>query len=239
MNRDNFQPSGFFLMDKGPGISSARAIAQLKHSLGIRKIGHAGTLDPPATGLLVCLVNDATRLARQIEGGDKIYSGSILFGVSTSTDDSTGEVLARSEAIPSFKEIEEAATRFVGEIEQIPPSVSAVKKDGERAYKIARRGEAVELKPRKVVIHSLKLKPLSANEVAFEIHCTKGTYIRAIARDLGKIFGCGACSSSLRRDGSAPFSVNDAKTVDQLSWGDLIEASPHDPKYREAVTCRP
>lgn len=212
--------TGILLLDKPSGISSAQAIARVKRVLGAKKIGHAGTLDPMATGLLVCLLGSATRLASFAEKGLKTYSGEILFGVVTDSDDVTGAVLTTSPSRPDFGSIESAIGQFVGTIEQVPPQISAVKVDGERAYRLARAGEEVALRARTCTISNLECWPAQDErgvKVGFRLTCTSGTYIRSLARDLGAALGCGGCLASLRREASFPFRVSDAVTLDELS----------------------
>ena len=215
--------SGIWLIDKPAGISSAGALAALKRRLRPARIGHAGTLDPMATGLLVVLVNGATRLAHYAESGDKTYAGTIDLGAATATDDVWGEVIASSGKIPPFAEVEAAGAGFLGEILQVPPAVSAVKVEGQRAYRLARRGQPAVLTPRAVRVHSLRLAPVSARRVFFRMVCSKGTYVRSIARDLGQVLGCGACLSALRREASAPFDIRQAGPPDQTGWEDLLD----------------
>lgn len=215
--------SGIFLIDKSEGLSSAAELSRVKRKLGLKKVGHAGTLDPMATGLLVCLCNSATRLASYAEKGRKIYSGTIKFGLTTSSDDKNGVVLTQSDQIPGFKQIVEQSKTLLGEIEQMPPDISAKKIDGERAYKISRRGEKPKLTAKKVFIHAFDLREHSKDEVAFRVECTSGTYIRAIARDLGALLGCGGTLYSLRREYSAPFNVQDAKKFEDISEEHFID----------------
>ena len=223
---------GIILIDKQAGISSAKAIHQVKVKLNIKKIGHGGTLDPGATGLLICLINGATRLASFVEHGKKTYTGLIKLGVTTSTDDIHGEILTESSEIPNFESVEAASKSFSGQIKQIPPAVSAVKIDGERAYKKARRGEDVKIKPRDVEVFELILKPTESRDlIEYSITCSRGTYIRSIARDLGQALGCGGCIESLRRTESYPYSVSQATRTEDLSlenitaWDSLFPSS--------------
>lgn len=220
----NHRSAGILLVDKPQGITSARAIARVKAAAPwIKKIGHAGTLDPMATGLLVCLVNSATRLASYAEQGRKIYSGRIRFGVCSDTDDIDGNVDLSGEEVPGFAEIEAAACAFKGVIKQVPPAVSAIKVNGVRSYKRARQGEEVVLQPREVSIYSFDLNPIAADEVEFMIECSKGTYIRSIARDLGAALGCGGLLAALRREASWPFHVDTAVSIEELSLQDLLD----------------
>lgn len=214
--------NGIFLIDKAQGFSSATEISKLKKKLKLNKVGHAGTLDPMATGLLVCLFNSATRLASFAEKGRKIYSGTIRLGTTTSTDDIDGDVLSTSEVIPDYPAVLAAKEKFIGEIEQMPPDISARRIGGVRAYKIARRGDKPELEARKVFIQSFETEAISASEIKFTVECNSGTYIRSIARDLGEALGCGACLSSLRREYSSPFSVQNAKQIEDISFEDNI-----------------
>lgn len=213
--------NGIFLVDKPSGISSARVVSIIKKKFNIKKVGHAGTLDPMATGLLVVLVGRSTRLARFAEGGPKKYSGRMRLGIRSDSDDITGKLSSATEPIPDFDVIERAVQNFMGQISQRPPTVSAVKVAGKRAYKLARAGIATELKERQIEIFEYKISQHSAGEIRFFIECSKGTYIRSLARDLGELLGCGACLSSLRREASLPFSVTEAKAPDDLTLLDL------------------
>jgi len=219
-----YQEPGIILLDKQTGVSSAKALAAVKRQLNLKKAGHAGTLDPLATGLLVCLLNSATRLAAYAESGEKVYSGTMDLGISTDTDDQEGKVLARSTEIPDFKLIKNAvAEKFVGELQQVPPQVSAVKVEGTRAYKLVRQGLSPKLEEKRIFVKTFSVNQLSEVRISFSVRCSKGTYIRALARDLGEEFGCGACLSSLRREESFPFNVKDAKTLEELRTGDILD----------------
>lgn len=214
--------SGIILLDKAEGISSAGAISEVKRKLRLRKIGHAGTLDPFATGLLVCLVGHATRLASFAASGEKVYTGIIRLGETTTTDDVTGEVTSRSDAIPPIEEIRSAVLGFVGSIMQIPPSISALHVDGVRAYeRVRERGEEVDLKARSVHVESFEISEVDSRRISFTVTCGTGTYIRSLARDLGSILGCGGTLESLRREASFPFSISNAKRIEDLSLDDI------------------
>jgi tRNA pseudouridine55 synthase len=215
--------SGILLIDKPSGMSSAAVVGKIKRKFKFSKIGHAGTLDPLATGLLVCLVNSATRLASFAEKGQKVYSGTIRLGLVTTTDDIEGEIVKESTEIPSFEKIVELSSKFIGEIEQVPPQVSAIKVDGERAYKLVRQGKELSLGARKVFVENIELSASNnQNEVKFLITCSSGTYIRSIARDLGAMLGCGACISSLRREFSAPYSIQNAVELESVTLDNLL-----------------
>lgn len=224
--------SGILLIDKPRAISSAGVLNQIKRQLGRIKIGHTGTLDPQATGLMVCLTGGATTLAQFFAENIKVYSGEIVLGVETSTDDLEGEVLAQKEVTASEEDIRSASRQFVGEITQVPPRVSAVKVDGERAYKLARQGEEFELKSRSVTVYSFEIRNIKEGKIVFEISCSSGTYIRSIARDIGKLLGCGGALGPLRRIGVGPFNVSqaiipDAVTMEQIRpWWELFPNVP-------------
>jgi tRNA pseudouridine55 synthase len=175
-----------------------------------------------ATGLLICLVGEATRLARFLDGDKKTYSGKIKLGLTTDSDDITGKELSSSKAIPDFSEILQATSNFIGDINQVPPAVSAVKVDGERSYDLAREGRAVELKPRPVKIHEFTIEQVGADTLGFRVVCSRGTYIRSLARDLGALLGCGGCLKTLRRDGVAPFTTQQAVTLESVEVSDIL-----------------
>lgn len=214
--------SGVLLVDKPSGLSSARVVSIVKKRLGAKKLGHAGTLDPLATGLLVLLVNSATKLSDRLMGGDKVYSGVIRFGVRTTTDDIDGEVLETQKVRLDKQQLADLIVRFIGEIDQMPPSVSALKVAGVRAYKLAREGKKVDLKPRKVRIDDFWWEMLDNERIRFRLSCSKGTYIRSIARDLGVQTGFGAVIEELRREVSLPFEVSDAVSLEEVCWENLI-----------------
>jgi len=224
--------TGVLLIDKPRAISSAGILNQIKRRLGRIKIGHTGTLDPQATGLMVCLTGGATTLAQFFAENTKVYSGEIVLGVETSTDDLEGEVLAQREVLSSEEEIRLGSRQFVGEITQVPPRVSAVKVDGERAYKLARQGEEFDLKSRLVNVYSFLISDIKEGRIFFEITCSSGTYIRSIARDLGRLLGCGGALGPLRRTGVGPFNVSqaiipDAVSMDQIRpWWELFPTAP-------------
>lgn len=213
---------GIILLDKEGGISSAGALNKLKRLLKPRKIGHAGTLDPAATGLLVCLLGKTTKLADYVQEGRKIYSGTILFGVQTDTDDATGNIIAQTEELPPFSDVLAVARTMVGESYQLPPSVSALKINGKRAYDLVRQGVVPELAARRIEITSFELTFKDERRCEFIVHCSKGTYIRSIARDLGERLGCLGTLESLRREASLPFRVEDARRLSDISIADVM-----------------
>lgn len=215
--------SGALLIDKPVGITSAGVVGQLKRKFRFGKIGHAGTLDPNATGLLIILLGKATRLQDVFLGAEKGYEGEFRLGIATDTDDITGREIQRDDALAFWngkdpeqvlKALEQS---FLGTIEQLPPAYSALKVDGERSYDLARQGRAPELSPRSVTIDKMELRFVSRERLRYSIRCSKGTYIRSIARDLGQMLGSVACVETLRRVESAPFAVADAVAVESLT----------------------
>jgi tRNA pseudouridine55 synthase len=216
------QPSGFFVINKSAGISSAAAIAQLKRSLAIEKIGHAGTLDPFATGVLIVLVNRATKLAPFVSGGLKRYRAQFEFGKATDTDDCTGEVIQTSQHLPSREEILHQLPLLTGSILQTPPQVSAVKIAGKRAYARARAGEEFVIQARPVTVHSLTIVRFQSPVLELVIECGSGTYVRSIGRDLGTLLGSCATTISLCREHSVPFDLLDAREPCEMTWQNLI-----------------
>jgi tRNA pseudouridine55 synthase len=213
--------TGFVLVDKPRGPTSHDIVAKVRRALGIKRVGHAGTLDPLATGLLVIAVGPATRLLRYVQGRDKTYDVTAKLGVRTSTLDAEGEVLSRSDVDVSPEAIREAATAFVGEISQTPPVVSAIKVGGVRAYKLAGRGEEVEMKPRSVVVHSFDVLRTSPDAFDARVVCSTGTYIRSLVADVGEKLGCGAHVVHLRRTAIGDLSVRDATKIETLGPEDV------------------
>ncbi len=206
---------GILLVDKPAGMTSHDVVATTRRSLGERRVGHAGTLDPFATGLLVMLIGRATRLLPYIDGEPKVYEAVIHFGSETDTDDSTG-VPTRSAASADREAIERAIERLTGTIDQVPPAYSAKQVAGRRAYAAARAGEALELSASSVTVHEWRLGALDGADLAATITCSGGTYIRALARDLGRLTGSAAHLASLRRIRSGPFDVADGVSIDHL-----------------------
>jgi len=210
--RDRPGPIGFLVVDKPVGWTSHDVVDAARRWLGIRRIGHLGTLDPLATGVLPLAVREATKLAPYLDGGEKVYVGTIRLGVSTDTFDGEGDVVHRHEgSLPGEAAVREALERFHGEILQVPPMYSSVKKDGVPLYKLARRGEEVEREPRKVTIHRIAMTHYTPPEVGIEVACTPGTYVRTLAHDLGEALGCGAHLAGLRRTRSGSFELSQAR----------------------------
>jgi tRNA pseudouridine55 synthase len=209
--------SGWLVLDKPVGMTSTQAVAAAKRLFDAQKAGHAGTLDPLASGCLPIALGEATKAMSQVMDGTKTYRFTIAWGAETDTDDTEGRVVATSERRPSQAEIEAAMPDFIGEIEQVPPAFSAVKVSGERAYDLARGGEDVVLAPRTITIERFNLLGIAdADHAEFEISCGKGTYIRALARDLGRVLGCHGHVSQLRRIEVGPFGEDAMVPLEQL-----------------------
>lgn len=208
---------GLILVDKPAGWTSHDVVAKARRITGQPRIGHTGTLDPMATGLLVLCLGQATRLVEYLTGHDKRYTGEIVLGRTTSTDDAEGETLAEV-AVPEIDAhlLRELEGRFSGEILQLPPAVSAIKVGGRRAYAVARAGGEPRLEPRRVVIHRLTLESRAPGRLSIDVRCGAGTYIRSLARDIGALLGCGGHLGSLRRHTAGPFTVDEAVTLETL-----------------------
>ena len=210
--------SGLVVVDKPGGMTSHDVVARVRRLAGTRKVGHAGTLDPMATGVLVLGVNRATRLLGHLMLTEKSYDATIRLGVTTTTDDAEGEVVSTT----ATDDLDEAEVRrvlagFVGEIDQVPSAVSAIKVGGKRAYQRVREGEQVELQSRRVTIHALTVLEVSGPDVRISVRCSSGTYIRAIARDAGAGLGVGGHLTTLRRTAVGEFGLDRAHTLDELA----------------------
>ncbi len=217
---------GFLVVDKEPGMTSHDVVAIARRALGTRKVGHGGTLDPMATGVLVLGFGNGTRLLQYITDGDKTYQGTIVLGAATVTDDVEGEVISRGDVSNiTNQEIQNALAKMRGTISQRPSSVSAVKVKGKRAYARVRAGEDVELSPREVTISQLDIREIrraqAAIEVDIEVTCSAGTFIRAIARDCGEALGVGGHLNSLRRSRVGGFDCASAISLDSLKRGEF------------------
>ena len=217
---------GILLIDKPRGITSHDVVSRVRKRLDIRRVGHSGTLDPLATGLLVVAVGPATRFLQSLQQEPKEYVCTFRFGVETDTFDSEGDTVKES-GVPDdlAARIEAGLPSFVGEIEQTPPMFSAVKKDGKPLYAYARKGEVVEREPRKVFITEFRQLDIEGPDVQFRIVCSRGTYVRALAQDLGAKAGCGAHVTAIRRTRVGRFRIEDAVTLDDASAGDLMPLS--------------
>ena len=196
----SFHLSGILLIDKPEGPTSAQVVGRVKRILGAKRVGHLGTLDPFASGLLPLAINEATKIAQLFLAAPKSYTGIITLGAETDTEDSTGRVVEVRE-VPSFgeREIEKLERAFTGTLRQTPPMFSAIKQGGVRLYDLARKGQSVPRTPREIKIERLRLWKVGPAELGFEVNCSKGTYVRTLAADMGRFLGCGAHLKSLRR----------------------------------------
>jgi tRNA pseudouridine55 synthase len=218
--QDELAESGIILVDKPEEWTSHDVVNCIRRRFRIRKVGHCGTLDPIATGLLVIVCGRATKLSSRLTTQDKVYAGSLTLGVETHSQDRTGDVTAEHDPSGVTEQaVREVFAKYVGDIEQIPPMVSAIKKDGKALYRLARKGQEVEREPRSITIHSLEITGIELPHVSFTVHCSKGTYVRTLCADIGQDLGCGAHMRDLRRMASGTFSIENACTMDQIkSW---------------------
>lgn len=209
------------LVDKAPDMTSHDVVAIARRALNTKKIGHCGTLDPMATGLLMLVIGKATKIQDLLMSEDKVYEGTLTLGERTSTQDREGEVLETREVGDySEDQVKQAFDGFTGEFEQLPPMVSAIKMGGVPLYKLARKGQEVERKLRPVRVTGYQIKRVELPEVDFRVECSKGFYVRTYANDIGEKLGCGAHLSALRRTNSGKFTLERAVTVAQLKEGD-------------------
>lgn len=208
--------SGWLVLDKPHGLGSTPAVSKIKWLFGAQKAGHAGTLDPLATGLLPIALGEATKTVPYVVDGTKAYRFTVGWGVQTTTDDLEGEVIERSAARPDRAAIEALLPDYCGSVSQVPPQFSAIKIDGERAYAMARQGNHAEIEPRTVEIDRLEIVGHDGETTVFEVECGKGTYVRALARDIGRDLGCFGHVTALRRGFVEPFDESDAVTLAEL-----------------------
>ncbi len=217
---------GIGIVYKPDGITSHDVVARVRRILKFKKVGHAGTLDPLATGLLIILVGSSTRLFDKFVGFDKAYTATMLLGVKTVSADIQGKVLAEAPCADITRErVEEVFKRFLGVIQQVPPMVSAVKYKGERLYKLARKGINVERPSREVRVDALDILEFAHPYVKFHLACSKGTYVRQIAEDAGDALGCGACITQIERTKVGPFLLSDAVSLEEFNEGCLRDQS--------------
>lgn len=216
---------GLILLNKPSGITSFGAVAKIKRAAHEKRVGHTGTLDPMATGVLPVLLGRATALSGLMLDADKRYTATVRLGVATDTDDITGTVINNGEVNVTSEQLNNAVSHFTGEIMQRPPAYSALKKDGVRLYTLARMGETVEVSERRVTVFSADVVSYinEKNEFAVNFHVSKGTYIRSLARDIGEFLGCGACLSSLCRTYTGGFSLSQCISPDALTEQNISE----------------
>jgi tRNA pseudouridine55 synthase len=208
---------GVLLVDKPAGLTSHDVVDRVRRHFGFKKVGHCGTLDPAATGLLILVIERATKLQDRLMSDDKMYEGTMLLGVSTDSQDADGKVIAEKPVPPLTEEdIDQVFAKFRGDLQQVPPMVSAVKHQGTPLYKLARKGKTVEREPRLVHIYDLRVLGLELPRVRLRVACTKGTYVRTLCSDVGDLLGCGAHLYELRRMRSGKFDVKDAHTLETI-----------------------
>ena len=208
---------GAILVDKPSGPTSHDVVDAIRRKFGIKKVGHCGTLDPNATGLLIIVLGRGTKLSERLMGDDKVYEGTIKFGEATDSYDSDGELTGSLPVMPmTLDQLNEEAAKFIGDQMQVPPMVSAIKKNGVPLYKLARKGIEVEREPRLIHIYNFRFTDYTEPLGQFRVACTKGTYIRSMAHDLGQKLGCGAHLTTLRRSASGKFDVADALSLDAI-----------------------
>ena len=226
--------NGIVIMDKPAGWTSMDVCAKLRGILKTKKIGHAGTLDPMATGVLPVFVGQATRAVSFAEGGEKEYVAGLRLGRTTNTQDTEGETLTQSPVTVGREELEAVLPRFTGEISQIPPMFSAIKINGQKLYDLARQGKEVERKARAVTIFALEVvEQVSETDYILRIRCSKGTYVRTLCHDIGQALGCGGCMFSLRRTMAAGFTLDESVTLEQMQEGGEALLRPTDSLFRD------
>lgn len=226
--------NGIVIIDKPAGWTSMDVCAKLRGILKTKKIGHAGTLDPMATGVLPVFVGQATRAVSFAEGGEKEYVAGLRLGRTTNTQDTEGETLTQSPVTVGREELEAVLPRFTGEISQIPPMFSAIKINGQKLYDLARQGKEVERKARAVTIFALEVvEQVSETDYILRIRCSKGTYVRTLCHDIGQALGCGGCMFSLRRTMAAGFTLDESVTLEQMQEGGEALLRPTDSLFRD------
>ena len=208
--------TGIVIVDKPAGWTSQDVTARLRRVFGTRRIGHGGTLDPMATGVLPVFVGRATRGVEFFEHADKTYEAVLRLGTVTDTQDSTGTVLEKRPVAVTEAEFRDILPKFTGEIAQIPPMYSAIKVDGKKLYELARAGKEIERKPREITIFSLELLEFFGETAKIRVHCSKGTYIRTLCHDIGAALGCGGCMEALRRTAAGEYTLADSVELDTL-----------------------
>ena len=223
-----FEKSGILLVNKPSGWTSHDVVALMRARFNAVKVGHCGTLDPAATGLLVIVFGRFTKLSQKFSGEDKVYTGTILLGTETDSQDMDGKVIRTSDwRGVTEQSLRETFASFAGPQKQTPPMVSAVSRDGQRLYKLARQGIEVEREPKDIVIHSIRVDSVDLPYADFTVKCSKGTYIRTLCADIGSDLGCGAVLYRLNREMSGEFSLADAVTVDEIKTWEQVDLERH------------
>ena len=227
-------PNGIIIIDKPEGWTSMDVCAKLRGIFREKRVGHAGTLDPMATGVLPVFVGQATKAVSFAEGGQKEYHAVMRLGIETDTQDTSGTVLSEAPVTVTETDVRAALPRFTGEIAQLPPMYSAIKVNGQKLYDIARRGGEVERNPRNITIYELELQGrLSETDYSLRIVCSKGTYIRTLCHDIGRALGCGAAMAALRRTAAAGFTIDEAVAIDAVQERREALLRPIDSLFRE------
>ncbi len=207
---------GILNVNKPAGMTSHDVVSVVRKFSHVKRVGHAGTLDPMATGVLLVCLGQAARVVEYLSDHDKKYRARVRLGIETDTYDATGTVVAERRVAVTREQIDAALRSFVGKLSQMPPAYSAIKQQGVPLYKLARQGKQIKAEPRAVQVFSIDLIDLELPEIEFDVHCSKGTYIRSLAHDLGEKLGCGAHLTALTRTASGQFSLNEAHTLDEL-----------------------
>ena len=227
-------PNGIIIIDKPEGWTSMDVCAKLRGIFKEKRVGHAGTLDPMATGVLPVFVGQATKAVSFAEGGKKEYRAILRLGITTDTQDTTGTVLTQTAVTATENDLRAVLPRFTGEIAQIPPMYSAIKINGQKLYDIARKGGSVARKPRNITIYELELvEKLNETDYSLRVVCSKGTYIRTLCHDIGAALGCGAAMAALRRTAAAGFTIDEAVTLDEVQEQREALLRPLDSLFRE------
>ena len=224
---------GIIIMDKPAGWTSMDVCAKLRGILKTKKVGHAGTLDPMATGVLPVFVGSATKAVSFAENGDKEYIAGLRLGVTTDTQDTSGNVLERRETSVSREALEAVLPRFTGEIQQIPPMYSAIKINGQKLYELARKGTEIQRSARNITIFELELLGQTDDDWTLRVRCSKGTYVRTLCHDIGQALGCGGCMSSLRRTMAAGFTFAESHTLEEVQQRGESLLAPTDSLFRQ------
>ncbi len=212
--------NGIVVIDKPKGVTSHDVVGMMRKRFGTRRVGHTGTLDPMATGVLPICIGNATRAADMLIESDKEYIAEFVLGKTTDTLDIEGQVLAESEVLVTEDEVRNAISKFVGKISQIPPMYSAIKKDGKKLYELAREGKEIEREARDITIYSIDVLRVDLPLVEIGVKCSKGTYIRTLCDDIGKTLGCGATMTALRRVATAGFTIDNAYTIEDIDMAE-------------------
>ena len=227
-------PNGIIIIDKPAGWTSMDVCAKLRGILHEKRVGHAGTLDPMATGVLPVFVGQATKAVSFAENGRKVYEAVLLLGRVTDTQDTSGETLEERAVTVTADDVAAALPRFLGEIEQIPPMYSAIKINGQKLYDLARQGREVARKPRRITIYDLALtEDMGGGRYALRVECSKGTYIRTLCHDLGQTLGCGGCMAALRRTEASNFRIDEAVTLEDVQREGEALLRPTDSLFRQ------